>query len=495
MMQQFFIAMFAAAILLIALDMAITVFSALNRPGLPQMPHDRELELKAEAFRSLAAAVSEIPPAQKNPEFQSGYQVWAKFRAKECRFCDYAGYCEQSEFGQRRDCAARMAAHLSRHEQEQFENCTGEWMSLCSYGRETMKTMEECIREYFREMFWQQYMADVRQTAGMQLREIAGMLQQTAKEIRRFEPLTERQMKRLQADFWRKGLVVGQAWLCEQGNFRICLFLYLRCRKGRSVPTREIAKALSALMNRGFIPERNQKLVVSEEYQLFSFREDVSYEMISGVSRVSRSGETVCGDSFGSIARQGQLYLCLSDGMGSGPSARQDSEHVLNLMEDFVECGFTKETAFHMINTSTMMGNADESYATMDICEVNLYTGICEFLKAGAAASFICRDTYVETVVLPGMAPGLTIQADFEKVRKKLLPGDTLIMVTDGVLEALPKDREISIMQEILLHCTEGTPQERSGQILETVLSLCGNRAPDDMTVLVAGFWKKQKSA
>lgn len=495
MMQQFFIAMFAAAILLIALDMAITFLSAVNRPKLPRMPQDRELELKAEAFRSLAAAVSEVPPAQKNPEFQPGYQVWTKFKGKACRACDYAGLCEQSEFGQRRDCAARMAAHLSRHEQEQFENCTGEWMSLCYYGRETMRTMEECIREYFREMFWQQYIADVRQSAAMQLKEISGMLLQTAREIRKFEPFTERQMKRLQMEFWRKGLVVGQAWLCEQGNFRICLFLFLRCRNGRSVTTQEIARALSGLMNRGFVPEKNQKLVVGEEYQLFSFREDVGYEMISGISRACRKGETVCGDSFGSVSRQGQLYLCLSDGMGFGPSARQNSEHVLNLMEDFVECGFTKETAFHMINTSAMIGSADESYATMDICEVNLYTGVCEFLKAGAPASFICRDTYVECVALPGMAPGLLIQADFEKVRKKMLPGDTLVMITDGILEALPKDREIQIFQEILLHCTQGTPQERSRKILEAVLEQCTENAPDDMTVLVAGFWKKQKKA
>ena len=183
--------------------------------------------------------------------------------------------------------------------------------------------------------------------------------------------------------------------------------------------------------------------------------------------------------------------MCLSDGMGSGPMAKQTSEHVLNLLEELVECGFTKETAFHMINTAALIKCDDESYATMDICQVNLYTGMCEFLKAGACASFIFREQYVECVSLPGMAPGLQMQSDYEKTRKKLFPGNYVVMVTDGVLEALPPERQTSLMQEIILHTTGGTPAELSRRILEKVLNLCQFGAADDMTVLVAGMWQK----
>ena len=97
----------------------------------------------------------------------------------------------------------------------------------------------------------------------------------------------------------------------------------------------------------------------------------------------------------------------------------------------------------------------------------------------------------MECVSLPGMAPGLQMQSDYEKTRKKLFPGNYVVMVTDGVLEALPPERQTSLMQEIILHTTGGTPAELSRRILEKVLNLCQFAAADDMTVLVAGIWEK----
>ena len=323
-------------------------------------------------------------------------------------------------------------------------------------------------------------MVDVRLSSAMQLREISHMMQQTAREIKQFQPLTENQMKRLRGYAYRHGLVTGQAWLCEQGDHRIRLFVSMRTKNGRTVSTQDIARALSGLMGRKLAPEKNQKLFAGEKYQLFAFTEDVSYELLYGVSRRMKDGETVCGDSYGVLQGQGQTFLCLSDGMGSGPVAKQTSEHVLNLLEELVECGFTKETAFHMINTASLIKCDDESYA-----------GMCEFLKAGASTSFIFREQYVECVSLPGMAPGLQMRSDYEKARKKLFPGNYVVMVTDGVLEALPPERQTPLMQEIILHTTGGTPAELSRRILEKVLHLCQFVAADDMTVLVAGMWQK----
>ena len=37
--------------------------------------------------------------------------------------------------------------------------------------------------------------------------------------------------------------------------------------------------------------------------------------------------------------------MCLSDGMGSGVEACRESEEVVELLEQFLESGFTQETA------------------------------------------------------------------------------------------------------------------------------------------------------
>ena len=73
-------------------------------------------------------------------------------------------------------------------------------------------------------------------------------------------------------------------------------------------------------------------------------------------------------------------------------------------------------------------------FSTVDICAVDLYTGVCNFLKAGAASTFIKRDHWVESITSESLAAGLVQQIDFETASRKLYHGDYLIMMTDGVL-------------------------------------------------------------
>ena len=122
---------------------------------------------------------------------------------------------------------------------------------------------------------------------------------------------------------------------------------------------------------------------------------------------------------------------------------------------------------------------------------MDLYTGICNFLKAGASATFIKRDHWVEAISSESLAAGLIQQVDFETSSRKLYHGDYLIMMTDGVLDALPVQKEEETMKEIIQDVHEESPKELGREILERVLGYSDYRARDDMTVLVAGIWKK----
>ena len=82
-------------------------------------------------------------------------------------------------------------------------------------------------------------------------------------------------------------------------------------------------------------------------------------------------------------------------------------------------------------------------------------------------------------------------QIEFDTTSRKLYHGDYLIMMTDGVLDALPREREEETMKEIIMDIKEETPKDMSRGILERVLGYSDYCAKDDMTVLVAGMWKK----
>ena len=100
------------------------------------------------------------------------------------------------------------------------------------------------------------------------------------------------------------------------------------------------------------------------------------------------------------------MLLGLSDGMGSGSSACKESEMVLDLVERFLEAGFSLETAIRMMNSAMVMKGENDIYSTLDLCMVNLYSGMARLYKGGAAAAFIRREDEVECIASENLPVG-----------------------------------------------------------------------------------------
>ena len=67
------------------------------------------------------------------------------------------------------------------------------------------------------------------------------------------------------------------------------------------------------------------------------------YEIITGVARQPRHDSSTCGDSYSfTSVKDGKYMLALSDGMGSGARAAEESSAVISLMENFMEAGLIK---------------------------------------------------------------------------------------------------------------------------------------------------------
>ena len=127
----------------------------------------------------------------------------------------------------------------------------------------------------------------------------------------------------------------------------------------------------------------------------------------------------------------------------------------------------------------------------VDICSVDLYSGLCEMYKVGAVTTFIKRAEYVERIVSTSLPVGVSHRLEILSTAKQLYDGDFLVMVTDGVLEAFPgSDGEITFC-EILKDLPTRNPGQMADRILEEVLDYSNGRTGDDMTVMVLGIWEK----
>lgn len=162
---------------------------------------------------------------------------------------------------------------------------------------------------------------------------------------------------------------------------------------------------------------------------------------------------------------------------------------VVEMLEELLIAGFPKETAIQMMNTALVMGREEIRFSTIDMSIFDLYNGKCEFVKVGASTTYIKRGDKVERISSTSLPIGVVQYLEIETTKKRLENGDFVIMVTDGVLDALPVGEQDLLMETIISGTNKNNPKEMAHHILEQILEWTGEEPLDDMTVLAVGFW------
>lgn len=338
---------------------------------------------------------------------------------------------------------------------------------------------------------WNAKMDEQRVAVATQLTEISGIMEgaiRRAYDTREDMPL-ERRLKGL---FYKKGILLKKVYVYDNGEGRKEVYLTIRTRRKQCISNKEAAQCLSDAMGVSMMPSKEARNYVRNEYTNTCFVERTNFEVVYGVERYVGDYQQISGDSFSFLQKEeGQFVASLSDGMGTGLGAYQESERVVDLLEQFLEAGFSKETAAKMINSALVLRDHGKTFSTIDISSIDLYSGVCEFLKIGAATSFIKRGNWVETITSTSLPAGVFQQTDLEKTCRKLYDGDMVVMVTDGVLDVLPVEHQEKLMKDIILEHETNNPKELADYIISRVRQYKNGRFCDDMTVLVMGVWKR----
>ena len=270
------------------------------------------------------------------------------------------------------------------------------------------------------------------------------------------------------------------------------IHLIAKMKWGRCVTSREVAVMLSQVLGKRMRPGEHTKNVVSRECEVMIFVEDTKYKALTGVARKSKEGEIVSGDNFSFLELEtGQMAMILSDGMGSGENANRESEEVVELLEQMMESGIQEKTAIHLLNSIYALWSDSRSFSTIDLGILDLYSGRGNFIKLGAATSFVKKKERIERIEAGNLPVGMFQKIETENSGFEVEDGDFVIMVTDGILDSFSADEKEACLELILSEIKSNNPQEIADRILEKVLEISEKSREDDMTVLVAGIWEK----
>jgi len=323
------------------------------------------------------------------------------------------------------------------------------------------------------------------------LNEVSRIIRSLAEESCHVYPLGEREKKKLVHTCREKGILVESAWRLEDEIRGLRLALSVGVDERYALTAEDVAEVLSGFFHRRLLPEKDSLFFLSDEPQTVVFEEEGVYIVMTGAAKATREGEKVSGDTYAFIEKgNGNLIMALSDGMGSGEKAMADSEAVIDLLEKLTESGFSKETAAEMINGVLVARSEEENLSTLDMCDVDLYTGVCELMKIGSSYTYIKQGDMVEQIAAQNLPLGVFHRMDADRQKRQLQDGDHVILVSDGIVDGVGSGE---ILRELIGQMHIQNPQEMANYILQFVLHKTMGKVLDDMTVLVLGIWENGK--
>lgn len=269
--------------------------------------------------------------------------------------------------------------------------------------------------------------------------------------------------------FEAESVAVSQS---RAGRFEVCF-------TGKNRGAREIGTIISQALGK--------KMALTAETRLghsvrLTYCQQAKFCVQSGVDRANKAYGRESGDSFSLLQLTGGRFVAaLSDGMGSGARAREESEAAIELLEELMERGFQKDIAVSLINSALLTKSDEEFFATLDICLLDTDSGMAEFVKIGAARSYLIRRGKVEAIGCWTLPAGILEAVDVDVQSKQLRHGDIVVMITDGVADSAKG----AWMEDLLENLPVGSVQETAEHVLAAARENWGGEILDDMTVLV----------
>lgn len=180
----------------------------------------------------------------------------------------------------------------------------------------------------------------------------------------------------------------------------------------------------------------------------YRFRSAIRYQMEYDV--YNKTNSDISGDQVIMTEVESGLHaLLVSDGMGTGVMAREQSTQLLFLLRHCMQYQLSPEltllTLQYFLNPLTQ-----DSYATLDMLLFDLKKGELIVWKTGSSATYVVRGERL-IVLESRAAPIGTLQDKTSAQTLQLLAGDCVIILTDGMFESELYEEQEYYLQQLLL--------------------------------------------
>ncbi len=441
-----------------------------------------KIKFTSSAFESLAElsgrVLSNIP--DNTNDISTIYDITAN---RVCKSCGLKFACWDKEAFDTRDVLNKTVSMLCKDGHLSVDTAPVEFKRKCIKYDSFISELNRTYFRYRTNNQWKEKLEQSNKMLSVQLKGVSGIMEDFSENLNNniiFDTLDEGKIMHSmeQADIKCTDVTVVKDHIDSA-----TATVVIRQKKGDFT---KLCKKAEAIVSEAL--QRNMKTdnytYIKNKYTI-RLRETERYSVLCSYVSIAKKGETKCGDSVihGKISG-GKYAVILSDGMGCGKEASEQSVAAIELMQEFLNAGFDKKTSVEMINSALMLRNT-ETFATLDTVVVDMFTANTEFIKAGANTTYIKTGNFIKKILSDTLPVGIIKCTKAKTDEYQAKNGDIIIMISDGIHNATDE-----WFEQYILNMHEDNPS-----IIAKLLADEAQRQKkqdDDMTVAVLKITKNE---
>jgi stage II sporulation protein E len=446
------------------------------------------------AFAEMSKTFDEISETKTVTENHDITSIFDRVADRVCKDCSLCLHCWDMNFCNTYQVMFKIVEKLDNKGWIEQKDIPDYFLERCERIDDFVIAVNNVFELFKVDMMWKSKICESRGLVSQQLKSMSKIISNLACELNTDICFKSDIEDQISTELYKLGIKNSEAVVYENKAEKYEISISHKGCGGKRVCLNSMEKVISQIVGRSMVKESNE-CYINPKSNICSVRfvEQETYKVMTGVSKVSKSEEYISGDNYTFLnPGDGKYISALSDGMGSGHKACIQSKATISLIEQFMESGFDKDTTVKLINSILVLRSNDDSFATIDMSLIDLYNGEIEFVKIGAAPTFIKHNDTIETVKAASLPAGILSDVEIELIHKKVGNGDFVIMVTDGIIDAYKQCNDSNkSLQDDIQGINSRNPQEIADRILDLAVNCCNDGQPiDDMMVLVSKVWK-----
>ena len=446
----------------------------------------------SKVFQQLAVAFDSISNKNKFKGQEDISNLLDLVAQRVCKSCAFYDNCWNRDFYKT---YSMMFELLSRAESKgglSKKDIPPDLARKCIHMNQVTEAVRQIYDLYSSQLKWRDQIDECRQLVAHQLQGVSSVVKQLAIEMNIDMSFKKDLEEAVQLELDKAGIRCREVLVVEKANGNIEVNIRKRPCRGQRECTRKVEKIVSQVLGKAMTANISSCMAAGKNECVLHLKEAQRFQVITGISRRALQAADLCGDSYSfNVLPDGKYMLALSDGMGTGSRAAQESSAVISMLENLMEAGFDMDITMRTINSILLVRSHEEMFATADLCVLDLVTGSADIVKIGAVSTFIKRQDHVEVIKASTLPIGILDSVQLETVRISLYDDDMIIMVTDGIIDGIKKwNHDDRWLANLISEIDTKNPQEMADYIMDMVLQENDGEPLDDMTVLVGRVWK-----